>query len=120
MHPYKRSQRVSEVIKRVVSEQVLLALKLPNTAYITITDVEMAPDLRIAHIFVSYLGDEAEREPLLKTLQASEYRIKKVLAKEVRLKFTPQLQFRYDDTYEKGSRIDQLLNNLHHDEGSGE
>jgi len=79
-----------------------------------VTAVETSPDLRTAKVFVSVLGEEAEREATLEGLRSSHGVIQSRIAAETRMKRTPTLTFHYDDTIARGARVSQLL-----DEGAG-
>jgi ribosome-binding factor A len=76
---------------------------------VTVTSVETSPDLRTAKVFVSVLGSEEEREATLEGLRSSHGVIQARIAAETRMKRTPTLTFRYDETIEQGVRITELL-----------
>jgi ribosome-binding factor A len=71
--------------------------------------VDTSPDLRSARVYVSVLGDEAEREASLAGLRSSHGVIQSAIASQTRIKRTPTLSFHYDDTPERGVRISRLL-----------
>ena len=104
-------RRVNEAVKEVVSEGVN-ELKDPRIGFVTVTGVETSPDLRHARVFVSVLGSNAKRAKTLDGLAAAHGVLQARLAKELRMKRTPQLAFEYDPTVERGVRMTQLIDEL--------
>jgi ribosome-binding factor A len=104
-------RRVNEAVKEVLSE-ALPELKDPRIGFVTITGVETSPDLRHARVYVSVLGSERTRERSLEGLTAAHGPLQTRLARELRLKRTPQLTFQYDPTVERGVRMTQLIDEL--------
>jgi ribosome-binding factor A len=104
-------RRVNEAVREVLSE-ALPELKDPRIGFVTVTGVETSPDLRHARVFVSVLGSERKREESLAGLAAAHGVLQSRLAKELRLKRTPQLTFEYDPTVERGVRMTQLIDEL--------
>jgi ribosome-binding factor A len=74
-----------------------------------VTSVETSPDLRRARVFVSVLGSEEEREQSIAGLNASHGVLQAQVARELRMKRTPVLEFVYDDSIDAGMRISDLL-----------
>jgi ribosome-binding factor A len=106
-----RMRRVNEAVREVVSEGVG-ELKDPRIGFVTVTGVETSPDLRHARVFVSVLGSEAKRKRTLAGLAAAHGVLQARLARELRIKRTPQLAFEYDPTVERGVRMTQLIDEL--------
>jgi len=104
-------RRVNEAVREVVSEG-LVELKDPRIGFVTVTGVETSPDLRHARVFVSVLGSEAKRKRSLAGLAAAHGVLQARLARELRMKRTPQLAFEYDPTVERGVRMTQLIDEL--------
>ncbi len=102
-------RRINEVIREVVGAAISTDLKDPRIGFVTVTSVETSPDLRTAKVFVSVLGSESERKATLAGLRSSHGVIQSRIAAETRMKRTPTLSFRYDDTIERGMRITRLL-----------
>ena len=107
----QRMRRVNESIRQVLSEGVG-QLKDPRIGFVTVTGVETSPDLRHARVFVSVLGTERKREQTLVGLQAAHSVLQSRLARELRMKRTPQLEFEYDPTVERGVRMTKLIDEL--------
>src|ERR1044072_3888963 len=106
-----RMRRVNEALRSVLAE-ALGELKAARIGFVTVTGVETSPDLRQATVFVSVLGSERKREKTLAGLTAAHGVLQARLARELRLKRTPQLTFEYDPTVERGVRMTQLIDEL--------
>jgi len=102
-------RRVNEAVREVLSAAITNDLKDPRIGFVTVTAVDTSPDLRHAHVYVSVLGDEQARAASLKGLASSHGYLQGRVGSELRLKHTPQLDFRYDDSMERGMRITELL-----------
>jgi ribosome-binding factor A len=107
--PKDRMRRVNEAVREVLSVAITSDLKDPRIGFVTVTSVDTSPDLRHAHVYVSVLGDEQLRAASLAGLESSHGYLQRRVASELRLKHTPQLDFRYDDSAERGQRINRLL-----------
>jgi ribosome-binding factor A len=107
----ERMRRVNEAVREVVSEGVG-ELKDPRIGFVTVTGVETSADLRHARVFVSVLGSEAKRRKTLAGLAAAHGVLQARVARELRLKRTPQLAFEYDPTVERGVRMTKLIDEL--------
>jgi ribosome-binding factor A len=106
-----RMRRVNEALKEVLSEGIG-ELKDPRIGFVTVTGVETSPDLRHARVFVSVLGSERKRERSLSGLAAAHGVLQARVARELRMKRTPQLAFEYDPSVERGVRMTQLIDEL--------
>lgn len=101
-------RRINEVLREVVGEAIS-ELSDPRIGFVTVTSVETSPDLRSARVFYSVLGESDARCAAQKGLESASGAIQARVARETRMKRTPTLSFRYDDTIEKGVRISRLL-----------
>ncbi len=106
-----RMRRVNESVRQVLSEAVP-ELKDPRIGFVTVTGVETSADLRHARVFVSVLGSESKREETLVGLSAAHGVLQSRIARELRLKRTPQLTFEYDPSVERGVRMSKLIDEL--------
>src|ERR671939_1290988 len=104
-----RIRRVNQAVREVLSEAITTELKDPRVGFVTVTAVETSPDLRHARVYVSVLGNPGERRRSLKALDSAHGFLQRRVGSELRMKNTPQLQFVYDDTAERGMRITELL-----------
>lgn len=107
----ERMRRVNATVREVLSEAVG-ELKDPRIGFVTVTGVETSSDLRQAVVFVSVLGSEKKREQTLDGLQAAHGILQSRIARELRMKRTPQLTFEYDPSVERGVRMTQLIDEL--------
>jgi ribosome-binding factor A len=106
-----RMRRVNEAVREVISEAIG-ELKDPRLGFVTVTGVKTSADLRHATVFVSVLGSERKREQTLAGLGAAHGVLQARVARELRIKRTPQLTFEYDPTVERGVRMSQLIDEL--------
>ncbi len=111
MLPYKRSQRVSDLVREEVAEIIMYRLKDPRIGFVTVTGVEMTADLKMARVFVSILKEE-DREVTLDILNSSRTFIRSLLSKRLKMKFIPEIDFRLDTSIEYGFKIDKLLKDI--------
>ncbi len=107
---FKRAERVSDQMKEEIADILMRKIKDPRIGFVTVTDVEVADDLRNAKIFVSiYGGDKAKT---LRGLESAAAYIRLELGKRMRMKFMPELLFRFDSTVEQGAHIMELLRTI--------
>jgi ribosome-binding factor A len=102
-------RRVDEAVREVLSDAISLKVKDPRIGFVTVTAVETSPDLRRARVFVSVLGNAGERKRSMQGLRSAHGILQRAVARELRLKHTPTLEFQYDDTSERGMRIAELI-----------
>ena len=107
--PKNRMRRVNEAVREVLSVAITNDLKDPRIGFVTVTAVDTSSDLRHAHVFVSVLGGDREREDSLAGLQSAHGYLQRRVASELRLKHTPTLEFVYDDTSDRAARIEEIL-----------
>jgi ribosome-binding factor A len=107
-----RVARVSEACKEALSEIIQEEIKDPRLGLVTITRVEMPPDLRKARVWVSFYGSEEERILGMEILEHAKGLIRRSLGQRVRLKFLPELELRADLGSEQGLRIDKIIKEL--------
>jgi ribosome-binding factor A len=104
-----RMRRVDEAMREVLSVAITSELKDPRVGFVTVTAVDTSPDIRHARVYVSVLGNPGERRRSLQALESAHGFLQRRIGTELRMKNTPQLQFVYDDTPERGMRITELL-----------
>jgi ribosome-binding factor A len=107
---YKRAERVSDQMKQEIADILMRKIKDPRIGFVTVTDVEVADDLRNAKVFVSVYG--SEKAATLKGLESASPYIRSELGRRMRMKFIPELLFRYDDSVERGAHINELLHEI--------
>jgi ribosome-binding factor A len=112
MHPYKRSERLGEVLLAEISAVIARDLKDPRIGFVTLTGVEMSDDLRYAKVFASIIGSPAEKARTLQGLSSATGYIRRHLGRALRLRYTPEITFLLDESLEHGANIAQLLRQL--------
>jgi ribosome-binding factor A len=109
---YKRSTRVADQIRMEVADILMRKTKDPRVGIVTVTDVELTSDLRIARVFVTAGPDEKLEAGALAGLTKAAGFIRTELGRRVNLRYTPELIFQKDTTGARGDRILSLLNEL--------
>jgi ribosome-binding factor A len=104
----ERMRRVNEVLHQVLAEGIE-QLGDPDIGFATVTAVRTTPDLRMAQVYVSVLGGERRRERSVRALERAHGVLQSRVAREVRMKRTPQLTFIYDETSDRAFRVQELL-----------
>ena len=104
-----RRERVGEQIRGELSGILQQELRDPRMGWVTVTRVEMSPDLCHAQVFVSFYGAESDRQAGLRVLQHAGGFVRAELGHRIRRRQTPELHFRLDDSIEQSQRIHDLL-----------
>jgi ribosome-binding factor A len=102
-------------VREVVADAIR-DLKDPRIGFVTVTGAETSPDLRHAVVYYSALGSEEEQEASAEALQRARPRLQRALGDQTRLRYTPKLEFRIDESIDRGLRINELLAGLTDDE----
>ena len=102
-------RRVNEAVREVVSARIAGGLRDPRIGFVTVTSVDTSPDLRQARVYVSVLGSPEEREATMAGLESAHGLLQQSVARELRMKNTPTLQFVFDESIDRGMRITELL-----------
>jgi ribosome-binding factor A len=105
----ERMRRVDTAVRQVLGDALSQDLKDPRVGFVTVTDVSTSPDLRHARVYVSILGTPAEQQASLEGLRSAHGYLQGRVARELRLKNTPELDFILDDTAEKAFRLERIL-----------
>jgi ribosome-binding factor A len=113
MHPYKRSERLGELILAEISDLIAREIKDPRIGFVTFTRVEVSDDLRYAKVFASILGSEPEKARTLQGLSSATGYIRRHLGRALHLRYTPEITFLIDESLAHGAKIAQLLRQLH-------
>jgi len=107
-----RPARVSERIREELSLLLLRKVNDPGLAPVTVTEVSVTKDLRIAHVNYSALVAPEERPAVAKALRRSSGFLRRELGHLLGLRYAPELQFHYDDSFDRGARIDSILRDI--------
>ena len=110
---YSRADRVADQIRMEVADILMRKIKDPRVRSVTVTDVELTNDLRIARVFVTALGTDAETKDVFAGLSKASGFVRSELGRGVTLRYLPEVVFVKDVSGQRGDRILQLLDELH-------
>lgn len=104
-----RTRRVGEQIRRELAELIRDELRDPRLALVSMTSVEVSRDLAYARIYVTLMGDPAERAERVAELNHAAPLLRRELGRRMRIHTVPKLEFRYDEVVERGARLSALI-----------
>lgn len=108
MASYNRTRRIAEEIRKVVSTMLISGIKDPRiTSMVSVTDVEVTSDLSYAYVYVSILG--GDEESTLKGLKSACGYIRKEVSRNVKLRHTPEIIFKVDESIKNGMYMSNLI-----------
>lgn len=107
-----RTGRVAEQIKKEISQLIQMELKDPRVGFITVTGVDVTGDLSLARIYISILGSDEQKEETLRAIGRAKGFLRSELGRRIRLRHTPDIEFRFDSSIEYGSHIEALLQQI--------
>ena len=108
---YSRTQRVADQIQKELAQLIQLEMKDPRLGMVTVSAVEVSRDMSFADIYVSFLGvdDQEKIDQSLKVLSQAAGFLRSQLARAIKLRFTPQLRFFYDNSLRRGAYLSSLI-----------
>jgi ribosome-binding factor A len=107
-----RPERVAEEIRAEVSSMIARDLQDPGIGFITITQVQVSPDLQHARVYYTSLGDAAARKNTGRALERASSFMRRQIGQRLRLRRTPELEFVFDESIAHQDRVEQLLQEL--------
>lgn len=108
-----RPEKVAHLMRREVADVLERRLRDPRlTSLVSVTDVEVTPDLSFARVYVSVLGDEETRRRALATLAHAAGFVRRELGARLGLREVPEVRFVHDTSLDRGARVDELLRRL--------
>ncbi|MEZ4705439.1 MAG: 30S ribosome-binding factor RbfA [Bdellovibrionota bacterium] len=113
--PYKRADRVSDLVRSIISEALSYKVHHRNLDGVTITEVKLSPDMKHADAYFRVF-DQSKLGSIKEALDHVAPRIQKEVARGVKMKYIPKISFVYDESLEYGYKIDQLLHDLSSEE----
>jgi len=108
----KRAEKVAEAIHEIISALLIKGVKDPRIGFTTITGVKLSDDLHLATVFFSVVGDETEKKSAEKGLNSAKGYLRKEVGRNLRMRYVPDLIFRYDASLDYGQHIDELLDEI--------
>ena len=109
---YKRSVRVADQIRREVADVLARKCKDPRLQFVTVTNVEMSQDLRIARVYVSLLGNQIDADDIGKILKNATGFVRLELGRRLDLRYIPEVSFWFDPTCSRADKISRLLDGV--------
>src|SRR3954451_21444080 len=116
----QRTERIDELLRQEITSLLTKEIADPRIGFATVTDVETAPDLRHARVWVSVIGQPADRIATVRALEHAMPFVRRELGKRLRLRRIPEFSVRLDESIERGSRVMQLINDLEAGESPAE
>ncbi len=113
-----RTERVGEEFREILAEAIQ-ELKDPRVGFVTVTAVRVSPDLHVAWVYYSVLGNEKQVAATRAALRSAGPHLRHELGRQIHLKFTPELRFELDELASSGMRVDELLAEVHEEESDG-
>jgi ribosome-binding factor A len=114
-----RPERVAEEFREILAEAIP-RLKDPRVGFVTVTRVDVSPDLRRATVYYTVLGENRDHKRTRAGLESARAHLRAVLGQQVRMKFTPNLEFEEDVGLAQVERVSELLRQIESDEHAGE
>jgi len=108
----KRSEKVADLIQKEISQMLRRTIKDPRIGFVTITRVEVSEDCRSAKVYFSVAGTLEERERSMKGLDSARGYVRRELGKRIRLRYTPEIMFRFDPSIEYAIHIGEVIEQL--------
>ena len=112
MQPGTRPQRVGDQIRAELGELLARHVKDPGIGFVTVTWVKVSADLQVARVYYTALGDDRARRDTARALQRALPFLRREIAARLRLRRAPELAFTYDESVERGERIERLLEEI--------
>jgi ribosome-binding factor A len=104
-----RTRQLDEILKEALADILATEVTDPRLEFVTVTGVNVSPDMHFARVWVTAHGDEERYEKMLAGLESAKRRIRKGLAERVRMKFVPELTFVVDRSVDEGQKIQRAL-----------
>lgn len=113
-----RTEKVASMVKEEVGTIFQRNFPMEDYGFITVTDVQMSPDLKIAKIYVSIFGDDSRKKKSLALLESQKAFVRSTLGHQIRIKFTPEIYFYLDETIDRAMNLENIFKQIHKEDGS--
>ncbi|MCX5771932.1 MAG: 30S ribosome-binding factor RbfA [Candidatus Hydrogenedentes bacterium] len=108
-----RPRRVGELVREEIAQLIVKGLKDPRIGFVSVMSVRMSPDLKYANVYVSLYGSESKKKSSLVGLQRSATWLRGVVARNLKLRFAPEIRFFPDDTLDRVFHLEDVFRELH-------
>ncbi len=115
-----RPVRVGELVKEEIARLIVKGLKDPRIGFVSVMEARMSPDLRYANVYVSLYGSESEKKSSLAGLRNSAKWLRGIVARNLKLRYAPEIRFFPDDTLERVFHLEDVFKQLHEGEEGSE
>ena len=112
MKKYSRMSRVNELLKQEIADAIEKKIEHKKDCLISVTEVDTTQDLKQAKVYISIIGAEASRRVVFRALEKSRVFLQQSIAHDVKLKYTPVLEFVFDKRIEAGDRVLSIIKEL--------
>ncbi|HWT44823.1 MAG TPA: 30S ribosome-binding factor RbfA [Vicinamibacterales bacterium] len=107
-----RPERIGEAVRDEISLMLAREVHDPGIGFVTLTRVKVTPDLQIARVFYTTLGDEKAQRETAKALRRATPFLRRQLGQKIRLRRVPELEFHYDESIAHADRVERILHDL--------
>ena len=112
----KRTERYAELIKQSLSQSILTKIRDPRMGFVTITRVEITPDLKFAKVYYTVLGDDKVLRSTQAALEHSRGFLQREIANEIEMRIVPTLQFHFDKSVSESIKIEEILKKINEEQ----
>ena len=116
----QRANRVSQELKKIISQILLEELSDPRLGFITLTHIEVTDDLRFARVYYSVLGDEEQKQATAEALEEHLSFIRRLAVQQINMKFAMEIKFEVDKSIDQSFRIDSILKQIKKEKPEGQ
>lgn len=113
----RRQRQVAELLHQEISQLIQYRTQDPRLGFVTVTGVDVSPDLSYAKVYVTVLGDEADIQSTLEGLESATGYFRRELGQSLTLRYVPKLAFMLDTSLERGMQIESLLDSIKAERG---
>lgn len=107
-----RKQKVESLMKREISTIIMREVKDPRVGFVSVHSVSLTNDLKSAHIYISVMGDEEQKKKSLEGLQKASGFIRGQVGDAIKIRYTPEIIFKLDNSYEERLRVEGLFRQI--------
>lgn len=110
---HRRWDRIKKALMKEVSDIIQKQVKnLDRFGMVSVTDMDLSSDYRYAKVYISVYGDDEQKEKVMEILEESTPYVRSEIGKRIRLRCTPEIKFLKDESFERGTKITELINKI--------